>query len=182
MDARDYSLAFSLLGLMVTGCGHPAHRGDDARLKQAEYECYRDSAPGPSVTGSQGGAVGASLQTAANAQRRASYARCMESRGYNRSDKPEAGVPSAPPAPPVARVPPPGPLAPSPSPTSLVEVDLPTRQAWCNSEMKAALGPSLANAAKPLPADLEAQYARFMQACLAHGYEWRSVVEKEMRK
>jgi hypothetical protein len=63
-----------------------------------------------------------------------------------------------------------------------VDVDLPTRQAWCNSEVRSALGPSFANAAKPLPADLEARHARYMQACLAHGYEWRSVVEKGMGK
>src|SRR5262245_30627005 len=169
MSARHGSLAFSLLGLIVTGCGHSTQQVDDARFKQAEYECYRDSAPGPNVTGSpQGGAVGATLQTAANAQRRASYARCMESGGYGRSDKPAAGAPSAPAAPPVPLVSPPGPPAPSPS-TSLVDVDLPTRQAWCNNEMKSALGPSLANAAKPMPADLEAQYSRFLQACLAHG-------------
>jgi hypothetical protein len=181
MGARHFSLAFSLLGLMATGCGHPTHRADDARLKQAEYECYRDSAPSPYVSSPQGGAVGASLQTAANAQRRASYARCMESRGYKSSDNPDAGAPGASP-PPVPLVSPPGPPAPPPSSTSLVEVDLPTRQAWCNGEMKSALGPSFANAAKPLPADLEAQYARFMQACLAHGYEWRSVLEKEIGK
>src|SRR5262245_5282645 len=179
MSARRYSVVFGLIGLTVTGCGHPPRRVDDARFKQAEYECYRDSAPGPTVTSPQGGAVGASLQTAANAQRRAAYARCMESRGYNRSDKPEAG---ASPPPPVPLVPPPGPSAPAPSSTSLVDVDLPTRQAWCNNEMKVALGPRFAKAAKPLPADLEANHGRFMRACLTHGYEWRSVMEGELGK